>query len=167
MIIQRQWNRRKKITAVVCEDEFTDKQKSACKRCVLLSWQKYFMASSSGCAEINCSYNKYQPSTGKKIHIHDSQEVEFSICTACHCIALLYNHFFLSGLKYFMGFPIKMPKGRHRSEFRNTVFCPNYISFLNIPVCLTQSGRVASHSCTEYHWGSLNAFYNERFFRRS
>ena len=28
------WHRRKKITAVVCEDEFTDKQKSACKRWV-------------------------------------------------------------------------------------------------------------------------------------
>ncbi len=39
---------------------------------------------------------------------------------------------------------------RKKSGFRNTVFCPNYISILNI---------VASHSCTEYLWGTLIALY--------
>ncbi len=29
-------------------------------------------------------------------------------------------------------FPNKIPKGRHRPGFRNTVICPNDISFLNI-----------------------------------
>ncbi len=39
---------------------------------------------------------------------------------------------------------------RKKSGFLNSVFCPGYISLVNI---------VASPSCTEYHWGTLIAFY--------
>ena len=43
------------------------------------------------------------------------------------------------------------------------IFCPGREAMVNIPACLTQSGRVASPSCTEYHpiaigWGTLIAF---------
>ena len=38
-----------------------------------------------------------------------------------------------------MVIPEKMPKGRHRSGFRNTVFCPGYISLLNIVASLADS----------------------------
>ena len=70
----------------------------------------------------------------------------FSCTKPYHAIGLLLLRVFIQPCFFCCPGESISWRSRKKSGFRNTVFCPNYISLLNI---------VASPSCTEYQWATL------------